>query len=233
MRLFFRTCNLLLPGLGFALQGKLLNSILSLCLLSLAVLILSSLSLPSTISGWCISLAVIALVHVLIAFKTKNHSVNYKKSILCSIFYLLILSSSLFINIRYSAELFGYRFYFIPSESMQPNLIPGDIVLVKSLNSNDEIQTNDVIVFTDKFNAKRYLVKRVSDKPVKYKDSKTTQYYVLGDNQKHSFDSRNFGLVDKERVQGKVLWILFNNQNTNRRLLTINKPPYTPKNDLL
>lgn len=104
---------------------------------------------------------------------------------------------------------------------MQPNLKSGDIVLVKSLNSDDEIQIKDVIVFTDKFNAKRYLVKRVSDKPVKYKDSETAQYYVLGDNQKHSFDSRYFGLIDKERVQGKALWILFNNQSGNRALKAI------------
>jgi signal peptidase I len=221
LNLFFRTCNLLLPGLGFAFQGKLLNSILSLCLLWFTVLILSSLSLPATLNGLFISLAVIALVHVIIAFKTKNHSVNYKRAIICSIIYLLILSSSLFINIRYSAALFGYRFYFIPSESMQPNLMPGDIVLVESLNIDDEIQINDVIVFTDKLNTQRYLIKRVSDKPVKYKDSEAVQYYVLGDNQKHSFDSRNFGLIDKEKVQGKALWILVNNQSINRILTVI------------
>ena len=93
--------------------------------------------------------------------------------------------------------------------------------MVETLNIDEKIQINDVVVFTDKYKTERYLVKRVSSKPEQYKDSKATQYYVLGDNAKQSFDSRNFGLIDKEKIQGKALWILVNQKGKNRVLKTI------------
>ena len=77
------------------------------------------------------------------------------------------------------------------------------------------------MVFTDRLNQQRYLVKRVTDKPKQYADSKSSQYYVLGDNQQHSFDSRHFGLIKREQVQGKALWILMNQKSENRVLKTI------------
>ncbi|HMS22308.1 MAG TPA: signal peptidase I [Candidatus Levybacteria bacterium] len=80
----------------------------------------------------------------------------------------------------------------ITGHSMEPTIKNGDSVLAVGMFS---IKKGDVIVFQ---NDSKYFVKRVAaiigDK-VK----------VLGDNPEDSFDSRNFGEIEKDVIIGKVI----------------------------
>lgn len=70
------------------------------------------------------------------------------------------------------------------------------------------------IKITDKFGRQMILDEtaylgfdvKVSSKKVALEDD---QYYVLGDNRLHSFDSRNWGSLDQEYIIGRVLFRVF------------------------
>ena len=81
---------------------------------------------------------------------------------------------------------------YVPSESMEPTLKKGSIIVGSRLFG--ELKVGDIIVFRHEG---RLLVKRIAateGKMVEYKGQRTTVpkgcFYVLGDNAGNSFDSR-------------------------------------------
>lgn len=90
---------------------------------------------------------------------------------------------------------------------MQPTLQSGQYVLARK--TNQDIGNGDVIII--QVNNKQ-IVKRVAALPnerISYNGKEIAlhkdEYYVLGDNQEHSVDSRLFGPIKKEQIIGKVL----------------------------
>lgn len=80
--------------------------------------------------------------------------------------------------------------------SMRPTYDEGDNVLVSSIPFFfSKPKKNDVVVF--EMNRKIYIkrIGEISDK----------KYFMLGDNQRDSDDSRNFGLVYRQQIKGKVI----------------------------
>lgn len=76
---------------------------------------------------------------------------------------------------------------------MVPFLKPGDEVLIwKFLKP----KIKNVVVFK---RDNKFYIKRVS----RIKDDK---YFVLGDNEKESIDSRKFGWIDKKDIIGKIVY---------------------------
>jgi len=76
---------------------------------------------------------------------------------------------------------------------MTPFLNPGDEVITWKYSKP---KIGDVTVF--KKNNKFY-IKRV-------KKNENGKYFVLGDNEKESIDSRKFGWIDKKDIIGKVIY---------------------------
>jgi len=128
-----------------------------------------------------------------------------------------------------------YGLVIIPSESMLPNLLVKDMLVVHK--GSDSIKRQDIVIF-NKYNSgyKETLIKRVigvegdyieikdgrlylNDKIIeeKYvpkdsgKDFSKIQvpkgcYFMLGDNRYNSLDSRVYGPIEKENIIGKAIF---------------------------
>ena len=156
-----------------------------------------------------------------------------------------LLSSTallLFINLGitltshfYKEEIFGFGFYHIPSSSMMPTLIPGDILLVDSWDT-ENINKGDIVLFTQENNPDFVYIKRaVAVGPTNYdwenklKQLKSAelienQVFVVGDNLNHSNDSRHFGAINNNQIKAKASAIILSIKNDlalrNKRTLT-------------
>lgn len=107
------------------------------------------------------------------------------------------------------------RIYAIPSASMEPTLQVGDRIAVTPYRAGTP-QRGDVIVFRSPLNPDELMVKRIAGiagdlvegnqgKLIVPRDC----YFVLGDNQANSFDSRQWGVLSRNLVVGRarlVLW---------------------------
>ncbi len=121
----------------------------------------------------------------------------------------------------------NFRVTFVDGQSMEPTLKSHQLVLVN--RSATSIQRDDIIVF--RIDGAVYIkrVVAVAGDSVQLKDSRvyvnhvyispytcdadttvtynleTDQYFVLGDNDGASIDSRDFGIISKELIIGKVI----------------------------
>ena len=81
---------------------------------------------------------------------------------------------------------------------MEPTFCSGDIVLVNRLAYVFRSPTVGEIVAVKDPRDKKVLIKRIA---------KVTQgkYFVVGDNKEHSTDSREFGMIERSDIIGKVV----------------------------
>lgn len=87
----------------------------------------------------------------------------------------------------------------IQGHSMSPKIRENDEVLVSSipfLFLNPKV--GDIVAFKK---GNKVFIKRI-------KKVKEDKYYLIGDNEKDSLDSRNFGSTDKKNIIGKVIRVL-------------------------
>ena len=82
--------------------------------------------------------------------------------------------------------------FVVEGKSMEPSFKEGERVLTFNFSSPKK---GDVVVVKKKIN----LIKRVQT-------IENNSYFVVGDNQNRSTDSREFGPVPKEEIVGKVLF---------------------------
>jgi len=102
----------------------------------------------------------------------------------------------------------GLHIFYIPSQSMQPTLMPGDFILIDTwAYGKTAPEYGDIAVFTQA-NRPEYLVKRVSQAPNKTEVA-DDNYYMIGDNPSHSTDSRQFGPIPREKMIGPARMVLF------------------------
>ena len=117
-------------------------------------------------------------------------------------------------------------------ESMEPYLISGDLVFIVNPRIKKIKQNSIIVVDNDK---KGEIIKRVVgmpgdivfnrndsllllNHPLSEKNQNVTYqeftyipkgcYYILGDNTKVSYDSRSFGLINRNKIVGIVLFIV-------------------------
>ena len=97
-------------------------------------------------------------------------------------------------------------FKVVASESMEPTLEKGDIIIISKL-AYDIIgieynvpKSSDIITFNHN---NEHLIKRIKDV------NSQGKMFVIGDNENNSIDSRNFGYVRKSDLEGKAI-IKFN-----------------------
>ena len=105
--------------------------------------------------------------------------------------------------------------YAIPSPSMEPTLQVGDHIAVTPYRSSLP-QRGDVVVFRSPLNSDELMVKRIAAVAGDLVEGGRGQlivprdcYFVLGDNRANSFDSRQWGVLPRNRIIGRarlVLW---------------------------
>ena len=91
--------------------------------------------------------------------------------ILIIIIYNIILVGISIIDKESGISIWGYKAYIITSDSMEPKISVGDIIIVKKLNE-DEIETNDIITFYDENQITTHRVVNI-DSSNGYKEYKT------------------------------------------------------------
>lgn len=90
--------------------------------------------------------------------------------------------------------------YSVSGKSMEPTLSDGEEVLVNTWRYHiSNPHTHDIVLLRHP-KTKRVLIKRIVQ-------VKNNQYFVKGDNARYSSDSREFGVITKKDILGKVIAI--------------------------
>ena len=83
---------------------------------------------------------------------------------------------------------------------MEPSINDGDWLIIRKFSHKMQINEDDIIVF---YKQNEIFIKRVatisSEKGI-------NRYFVMGDNQDDSIDSRNFGTINNEEIIGKPVF---------------------------
>ena len=88
----------------------------------------------------------------------------------------------------------------IVGHSMEPQIKTGETVLVSSIPYRFKIpKINDIVAFKD--NTGKVLIKRI----IRFQNGK---YFVQGDNENDSLDSREFGYISKKQIIGELIYKL-------------------------
>ena len=133
----------------------------------------------------------------------------------------------------------NFRVTFVDGQSMEPTLKSHQLVLVKRTAAS--IQRDDIIVFRVDETVYIKRVVAVAGDTVQLKDSRVyinhvylspytcdadiaaaynleaDHYFVLGDNDGASIDSRDFGIISKEHIIGKVILFCCNHRRSEDR----------------
>lgn len=101
---------------------------------------------------------------------------------------------------------YSFPLAVVEGDSMYPTFHEGDILLCRRLfiKRRRSYSPGEILVFEAPYEDEKYFViKRVSF----FVEQGNTKYlYFLGDNPKHSYDSRMYGLVDCKVVVATVLF---------------------------
>lgn len=107
----------------------------------------------------------------------------------------------IFIAIVYLISLIVRKFEFIivNGESMLPTFIDGQVIL---LYKTSKIEAGDIVVATDHSVCDKTMVKRVLC--IRY-IGEEKRYWLEGDNKNNSYDSRNYGYLKADAIEGKII----------------------------
>lgn len=210
--LFIRTLailfNLIIPGIGLGLLACWRSALITQGLLILAVLSLCWSRL--VFEPWAIKASLVVIVFIylgstLACFVVKAHQPY--KHLLPSLSIIILCGVGFVTGFIYKHYWLGIGIYFVPSMSMYPTLKPGEFILVDTwAYKKYQPQEKDVVVFQQR-EEQQWLVKRIAIWPNGSLNN-DGMYYVLGDNANASEDSRRFGGIPYERIQGKVKLVL-------------------------
>ncbi|MBI2507034.1 MAG: signal peptidase I [Candidatus Niyogibacteria bacterium] len=104
--------------------------------------------------------------------------------------------------------------FIVSGESMAPTFSSGDYLIIDELTYNfiREPQKDDVIVFRYPLDPSKFFIKRIVGLPGEelVVDGKEWQmgndeYFVMGDNNIFSLDSRSWGPLPRENITGRAL----------------------------
>jgi signal peptidase I len=124
---------------------------------------------------------------------------------------IVVLIYFLSLSFIFRKEIGLFDIYYVPSSSMSPTLLPGDVVFVALGN---QIEIGEVIVFTASDND--VYVKRVVE-------TSDDGVFVAGDNKTLSRGSNYFGEIAFDNIAGKAQIVLFNTNATSVRSRLLKK----------
>ena len=109
----------------------------------------------------------------------------------------LVIFTALVYLIRFAIR--NLEFIIVSGDSMFPTLHDGQVVL---LYKTDKIKVGDIVIATDTSKCPRTMIKRVLS--IRYIGGEY-RYWIEGDNKDNSFDSRNYGHIRKNAIEGKII----------------------------
>lgn len=200
---FSALASLAIPGLGQALKG---HWPVALCfqgaLLGGIILICQSRIIVAPWGMETLALLVV-LIHFASAFSAARLSLLPGRPVLRALVTTSFMAASIGLGLTLfsaRASLLGVNVYYVPSASMSPTLLPGDLILVNTIAYKQRRpQLEEVVVFSLPNNRAIIHVKRINEQ--------TTEglYTMRGDNRSASLDSRYYGEVPFQNLHGKVV----------------------------
>jgi signal peptidase I len=158
-----------------------------------------------TPTGFAAMLTGLALIHAVTCVYGLTLIRNTHTRLSIIILLVLLNLSITSLSHYFKTSLYGFGFYYIKSNSMQPTLYPNDVILVNTwLTKRNPIASNDIVIFQDTTRTRGLeLIKRVA------RTRQQKEFFVLGDNPRHSMDSRHFGWVDQSVLKAKASFIVY------------------------
>ncbi|MEJ2612869.1 MAG: S26 family signal peptidase, partial [Candidatus Thiodiazotropha sp.] len=140
------------------------------------------------------------------SLRTRNSS-SFAKKVFAVCAFVSFAWAFLVFGFIYKDAIFGFNVYFVPSMSMYPSLKPGQFILIDTWCYREHApKLNDMVVLKHQ-NSDQWLVKRISlwlDGELLHKN----EWFVTGDNQNFSIDSRKFGGIKRSQFAGQVKMVL-------------------------
>lgn len=151
----------------------------------------------------------------------QQYPVNIRSKPIVSMLIVIILFCISLLVYSNKEKWLGITLVHITSESMQPVLKVGDIVLVDiQAYEKQPPQLNDIVLFT-RNNISGYTVKRITPTPKYFDNSPKDKLFVMGDNRQDSFDSRYYGLIEASQVKGKAVFVIMSIKHWRRIALIL------------
>ncbi len=183
-----------------------------------------TISLPRwivTVEGFLIFMSGLTLIHIASfiygAYLIGNNNIskkNPKRYTLILFFAVILLNLTILVTSHlFKKSIYGFEFYHIPSVSMKPTLLSGDIIMVDTWPIAPESMTPGKVLVFKKSSRSVVMIKRIQKTR---KSSNEIELYFEGDNRTRSVDSRKFGWVSAKYVIGEAEFILFSFKDNTR-----------------
>jgi len=181
-------------------------------------------------------LGIIATLLVFHYLLKKYYGSNWEKSLGIYVVSLVIFTALIFIT-DIPIRIYIVEPFIVKGEAMSPTYGDGDYLLINKFSN--KFDRSDIIIVRNPKEQDQFLIKRIIGLPndkveikngdifingkilnEEYIDEKTdsdisivlenNQYFILGDNRDESSDSRSFGSVSADNIEGKVFYKAFN-----------------------
>jgi signal peptidase I len=194
---------LLVPfsGLGFVSKPQKLASLVIYFILFFVVIVVTRwITFPAGFMVMVMHLPLAAMVAIYVGMRTQIQTKpQYFLSVTLSTFFLLTITGTFI----YRESMLGINVFYIPSESMEPTLLPGDIILVDSWSYyNSPAEIGDVAVFRLPHSQATF-VKRIID-------SRENNFSAAGDNTAHTISKAGLSNIDNKYLRGQVKFVITN-----------------------
>lgn len=154
-----------IPGGTAAFSLKPWRSALALLLICLMLIVFTASRAITSFTGLSILAIFILATHLLdVLFAIQEREFRKKPNIYRITLSSMIAVGMLISTLYYRDQILGLDLYYIPSSSMAPTLVPGDIVLADTWISEEEIEPGDIIIFEHPDAKGFLLIKRVIEK---------------------------------------------------------------------
>jgi signal peptidase I len=196
--------GLLIPGWGHIYQQRYKTAFVLQLLLYSSVFIIAWSRWITTVAGGLAVLISIFIFHSLSALTAIQHThypLHSSKTKLALVIFPIAILTILAGMLYSKSVLLGIQLYFIPSNSMAPTLKPGDIVIADTWITRSLISPGEIVIFRHPTVMGMSLIKRIDRI-----DEVTMR--VMGDNPKHSLDSRVLGRLDIKLIEAKAVAVI-------------------------
>lgn len=158
----------------------------------------------ASLYGFTACIIILAGVHTISflggigSFSRPNGGHYIRSAVLFSFIILFMHGAIVKVFYSYRNSVLGLELYYIPSQSMQPTIQPGDVVLADTRPNKATLKVGDIVVFQHPYINGLAIIKRISS----IVGDGTVS--VSGDNPENSLDSRTLGNIDISAIQAKA-----------------------------
>lgn len=142
------------------------------------------------------------------SIQKRKNSIEIAKKFLCIVLIIFIYNMVLLfissIKQENGMSLFGYKAYIITTNSMEPSIYSGDVVIVKKCKEN-KLQKGDVITFWQDQELITHRIARIEEDAEETQEKQDTKKYITKGDNNNVEDEQKKTLND---IEGKVVLVI-------------------------